>query len=73
MEADVYGESPEMSTYLVAFVVSQFKSTSATTSRGLKVFIFTVLLYNAVVLANYELLRATVTVHQFFCILHSTE
>ena len=37
MEADAYGESPEMSTYLVAFVVSQFKSTSDVTSRGLKV------------------------------------
>ena len=70
MEADLYGESPEMSTYLVAFVVSQFKSTSATTSRGLKVFIFTVLLKNAVVFAKYELLGNDFRMHHVFILLN---
>ncbi|KAK3108903.1 hypothetical protein FSP39_018341 [Pinctada imbricata] len=36
MEVDNFKESPEMSTYLVAFVVSQFQSLTDQTSRGLK-------------------------------------
>ena len=39
MKADNFAPTPEMSTYLVAYIISKFKVQRGTTSNGLQVYI----------------------------------